>query len=147
MSAGGMFYAIDLGALDADLGPRAPVPPDELVAYLEANAHQLSNTAHMPAPFGAIIDLDNLLEAARYPTEFRYAYMFDNPSSVRMRRADDLPLVGSISADLVAAVAQRARSEGPPHVTDDWQARALDELFRNVQAAAELRFGLVGVYT
>ena len=144
MSSGGMFYALDLRDLETTFASTDPV---ELVTYLEANAHNLANTAHMPAPLESMLELDAVLAANGFPEGFRYGRLFDDPNSVRVQRADDLPLVGSISAALISEVATRARAEGPPHVEGEWESRALAELFRAVIQAADLRLGLVGVYT
>ena len=146
MSAGAMFYAADRGALDAAFAEQATILPDDLISYLDASAHNLTNTAHSPAPFDLMIGLDGVLAAAGYPAEFRYARLVDDAASLRVERSDDLPLIGSISAAVVANIAVRARAEEPPSVTDPWEELALEELFRNVAAAAELGYALVGVY-
>ena len=142
-----MLYAVDLDAARAAFAGRTDATVDEVVAYLDAHAHLLANAAHMPAPLDDLLALDDVLAATGYPGGFRYAALFADPSSLGVVLADDAPLVGAIAADVVTAAAAHARDVGAPAASGAWEARALDELVAAAFAAAELRCGLVGVYT
>lgn len=141
-----MIYAADLAAQRTAFAARADVSPDELVAYLDAHAQFLANTAHMPAPFDDLLALDAVLDASSYPAGFRYANLFCMPVALGVTLAGDAPLVGAIAAEVVAAAAVHTRSDRPLDASDEWEVRALEELLANAAAAAALGFGLVGVY-
>lgn len=140
-----MFYAVDLGALDATLV--GSISQAAVVHYLDAHAQFLPNAAHSPASLDSLLELDSVLEASGYPPEFRYSKLLNAPWLLRLEHGDEPVFGGSVTAEVVTRVAALARSAGVPQVTDAWQRQAIEELLDNTKTASDRGLGLVGIYS
>lgn len=147
MSSGAMFYAVSLDDLSRGFAGREHVECQELLQALEATGHFLTNSAHMPAPLDDLLALDNVLKAAGYPRELRYARLLCGRLPLPLAVTEELPLVGCVVQSTAAAATTEAALRGVPRSDDAWQSAALEELFENLRAVVALGLDLVGVYS
>lgn len=114
-------------------------------AIVEQEGKMLANKMHMPIALDILLDLDTYFDQAEYPQDFRYRLLILEGWSIQLNNAETYPMMGWISSQTVKMAALKDRS-WLDQIDKDEGGAIVEELLDDADCAADLGYGMIGIY-